>query len=236
MAAPHSHQRASDIAHHMVQKGIGANFNYHQSALAKNPHLFDATIGGAGLAAGSAEGGKIIFTQKPLGGAVHGVGVEGFAPPGHQATENAGGHRFVANHIAIGARQRGKAGVKIAGHPANPMQAHPFRQATVRPLEPVAGVAPGAGVEMDDLIGGVNAGIGAPCAGDGDGLVGHKREGIFYHRLHAGAVALALPTAEGSPAVFNGGGYAFNPLRQRLTLWKQTVGGVTPDLIIQAGI
>lgn len=59
-------------------------------------------------------------------------------------------------------------------------------------------------IEMRHLSQGMDAGVRAAGAGDGDLLAGEFFDRGFQRALHRGAVALALPAEEGAAVIFNG--------------------------------
>ena len=59
-------------------------------------------------------------------------------------------------------------------------------------------------IDMGDLMGGMNAGIGPPGGVDGRALAREAEHGLFQHVLHRDALGLALPADEGRAVVFEG--------------------------------
>src|SRR5690606_13023736 len=180
------------------------------------------------LAAGGAEGGEILFANEVPGGAVHGRGVEGFLAPAEQAAKQRRAHRLVADEIAIGAGGGREARVEAGGHLTHPVEAHRIRQPGIGAEQPVAGFAAGGGVEMDDLVGGGDAGVGAPGAHQGDRRGGDTGQGRLHGALDTGAVGLTLPPTKEAAVVFDGGGEAANTRGKLGSLGHQTVGEIVP--------
>ena len=58
-------------------------------------------------------------------------------------------------------------------------------------------------IHMHDLMGGMNAGIGAPGAMDPHGRAGEARDRILDRLLHGETVGLMLPAGEGRAVIFD---------------------------------
>src|SRR5690606_1977598 len=217
----------------MMQKCIGGYFDNHQGTLPVNTDFFNTTKRASRLAAGGTKRRKIIFPQQTLSGAVHQTFIERFFTPRHQAAKNGWGNGFIANDVAISTRERRKSGMSQPVYPGEPVKPNVSRQAGIGTPYPVVGLPLGGCIEMNNLIGCVNACICAPRTGDGNGLIGDKTQRLLHRRLNTGAVALPLPTTKMTAVVFNGGSHAQYPLGEFPPFWQQAIAQIYPGLIGQ---
>ncbi len=212
----------------MVQKRIGRHLDDHQLPAAPHPDGVDTAKRRVRLADRRAKRCEIILAQQMAGGGVHSAGIERLLAPGDHTAEQRRAHRLVADHIAIGTRGRREPGMELARHFGDPVQAHRVRQPGIGAQQPVAGLPPRRRVEMDDLVGGVHAGVGAAGAGQGDGAIGHRRQHPLDSGLDTAAMSLALPAMKTAAVIFDCGGKTADTLRQLPFRWDQAIGQVLP--------
>ncbi len=83
--------------------------------------------------------------------------------------------------------------MKITGYGRSPHDCDIVRKIAVGAEQPPSRVTRCVCVEMDDLPGSVNAGIGTSCANDIDLLIGHTRQRVLNSMLHTDTALLPLP-------------------------------------------
>jgi hypothetical protein len=110
--------------------------------------------------------------------------------------------------IAVHAAYSLVAGVKSKRHFSRPLQRNRRRKPGIGAEHPSAGGAQRAGVEMNDLAGGVHPAVGAAGADHGHGLAGDERYGGLHSILDRCRVLLRLPAGELRAIVLYDGGDA----------------------------
>ena len=104
------------------------------------------------------------------GGLAHGGGVERGVRPPCPARQERGAHGGGLQHVAVAAAAGIEAGVEMRGDVVHAQHGHAFGQQAVGAAHPGLAGTLGGGVEMDDLGGGVHAGVGAAGGGYGNAL------------------------------------------------------------------
>src|SRR3954454_23235722 len=69
-------QRANDVPHHMVEKGVRADHETERLPLSRNRELMDRAHRRLRLAFGGAEGGEVVLADKKLRRLAHRLKVE----------------------------------------------------------------------------------------------------------------------------------------------------------------
>ncbi len=64
LALADGHQAAGDIAHHVMQKGIGLDVDMDEFAVTLHAQILDLADRRFGLAAGGAEAAEIVFADQ----------------------------------------------------------------------------------------------------------------------------------------------------------------------------
>lgn len=144
----------------------------------------------------------------------HGFNGEGYTFPCQQASHQRRAVRLVADQIAVSSRGCAEAGVKSSGHRSRPMQSDTGWQVGIGTEDPVARQAPRRGVEMDNLMGGMDASIRAAGAKHPDGLGGHAGQRRLNQGLHTGAVQLSLPATVVAAVILQSDRNSLNAFRQ----------------------
>jgi hypothetical protein len=98
------HQGADHIAHHVVQKGVGAELEDDAVALASNLRLMQRLHRRLGLALGGAKGGKVPLARQQSGAGLHGHDIERQVEPADSAVQQRRTHGMVVEHVAVAAR------------------------------------------------------------------------------------------------------------------------------------
>src|SRR6185369_2664105 len=117
---------------------------------------------------------------------------EGSTPDGERAA-----HRAIEDAVAISARLRRIAGVKMIGYRTRPAQGNALRQMRIGAQHRGAFGAIDHGIEMRHLTACMHTGIGAASGCDGDGVIEDPPQGLFHMLLDAvDASLLLLPASE----------------------------------------
>ena len=78
-------QQSRDVAHHVMQEGVGGDVDGDPFAVARHAQRFDAAHRRLRLALDGAEGAEVVLTHQHLRGIVHARGVERPPLPGRAA-------------------------------------------------------------------------------------------------------------------------------------------------------
>ena len=129
-------------------------------------HLLDGRIR---LAAGCAEAGKVVRADQVRGRFPHAFDVERAEHPAGASGQQRGRVGVVVQHVVIGARTGREAGVEVLAFGVRRDHVRPAHddrlgQERVRAAHPRLRGAVEVRVEMDDLLDGVDAGVGAAGA------------------------------------------------------------------------
>ena len=157
-----------------------------------------------------------MFAQPGGSGARHSLAIERPTLPGDLATPQRWSGAAIADDVSVGATVGGKARVEIVGDRPRPQHADRAWQIDVSAEDPRAHTACSLGLEMDDLIGRVDASIGTAGAMQNYGMCGDALHGRLYQRLNrANARLLGLPATERRAVIFNPEGNAHQRSRAR---------------------
>ena len=182
-----AHQHTGDVAHHVLQEGVGVDADTHELAVTLDFKASEFAHRALGLAFGGTEGREVVRTDKMLRALLHRRRIERPVLPAHTPAQVGRAYRAVEDHVVVAPPGGGKARVKIRVHLARPQQRHVIRQIADRPAHPGVAIARSRGIEMNHLRQCVHAGVGAPGDGNGDGFVGDFGERLLDTRLHRGA-------------------------------------------------
>jgi hypothetical protein len=185
-----------DVADHVVEERVGGEVEAQSVAVAPQRRNRQRPDGGTCLALGGAERREVVRADEARKGSRHRVGIQRPVVPADLAGEDRRTHRRVHQHVGVVPRGGGEAGVKVGGDRCRPLHGHRRRQVRVDAAHPRRQRARRRGVEVDDLRGRVDAGVGAPGRDAADALGGDLRQRRFEHVLRAAAAGLRLPAPE----------------------------------------
>src|SRR5690242_16771180 len=109
-----------DVAHHVVQEGIGCGLDGKPIALARDRQPLHAADRRFRLALRGPEGAEVMLTLEHRGRVRHGFGIERAMDPGGAMREQAGARRAIEDQISVRARLGRVARVKMRGYGAYP--------------------------------------------------------------------------------------------------------------------
>ena len=144
-----------------------------------------------------------MFTPQALRGTVHGGGVQRPHFPGGATAPDGAARALIEYQIAVFPRMGLEAGVKTLVHRHHPAQAHVGGQQAVAAQQPGIGRARGVAVEMDHLLQGMDARVGAPGGDDPHRLVGHRAQRGLDRALYRRPFGQALPAGIGAAQVLD---------------------------------
>ncbi|EKY06546.1 hypothetical protein HMPREF9120_01420 [Neisseria sp. oral taxon 020 str. F0370] len=189
----------------MVQKGVAVQIECHQAWRAAEADGIKGFDGRFGLALGGAESGKIVFACQQGGGTAHGADVERGVRPPCPARQQRRAHGRGLQQVAVAAAAGVEAGMEMRRDNLRVQHGNARGQQAVGAAYPRLGGAADACVEVDDLGGGVHAGVGAACGGDGYGFARNGGQRVFQGRLNGGhAAGLFLPAEKAAAVVSEG--------------------------------
>ena len=196
-------QAADQVAHHVVEKGIGGEVEQNILAACFNPdfpHILDRRLG---LALGGAEGGKVMLAQKELRPLPHCLHIQGLVKPAHLAGKQRGTHRVVEQQVAVTSGYRAETSMEFITHRPRPQYADTVGQQGIDAANPGA-VRPGyVGIEMNDLVQRMYASVGAPRRRRPEGFPGDAGKRTLQDILHAAAGKLTLPAAKTAAVILH---------------------------------
>ena len=188
-----------------MQERIGFDFQYHQVTAAPDIHKLDVSHRGSGLAGGRLERAEILFTQKRLRGAMHGLRIEGASVPGHLPLQQRRANHSVGDNIAIATRQRREAGMEFGGNWNRPVNANGRWQGRIAAHHPRFAAARDGVVKMNDLGMGMDTGIGTTGTLHPKRRIGDPSQCLFELILHCDDtdMRLRLPAIVAATVVFD---------------------------------
>ena len=134
-----------------------------------------------------------MFSQQCLRRLVHAFCIKRIVyPPGTMAVQR-GALKPIENQVTVAARGGRKPCMKAVINRLSPNYADVVRQIAVRTEQPATTATFTVCVEMHNLTGRMNAGIGSTGTNNFDFFVGDSGQRVFKTRLHTFAGALALP-------------------------------------------
>jgi len=203
LAGPDRDQGAGDIADHVVQKRIRGDVHDHPVALAVHLDEMHLPKRALGLAALGAERGKIVVADQVLRGLMHKVCVQRRMAPGRLRRGQRRFDRPVQDDVAVEARDRAVARVKVADRRFGPEDAHAVGQVGVAAHDPGIRFPFGGRIEMHDLFDRMHAGVGPACTNHGDRFIRDFRQRLLQRGLYTAPFGLELPAAKAAAVVFD---------------------------------
>lgn len=204
LAGTNGHQHPGDVAHHVMQEGIGADVQHDHFAVPGHTQVMDLLDRRLGLALPRAKGAEIVSAEQILRGFGHALLIQRPVIPGHLLVEVGRANLVVVDHITITPGNGLETRMEIRRHDLGPTDTDVVRQVDVGAHDPGLQRTLDLGVEMHHLATGVYAGVGTSRAMQGHWRIGDFRQGRFEGLLHSGhAGGLALPAAVARAFVFN---------------------------------
>ncbi len=124
---PDRHQQPGDIAHHVVQEGIGSDFQRHPFVATRHRQPVDTAHGRLCLAFDGAESAEVVFSHQYLRRGMHAFHVERAPLPGRAPDGQGGARVAIQDQVAVTARQRAVTCVEVFGDATHPGDAHILR-------------------------------------------------------------------------------------------------------------
>jgi hypothetical protein len=203
LAGANPDQAARDIAHHVIQKGIGRHIQRHLVTVARHRDRLDFPDGVRGLAVAGAEGTEIMLTEQVKGGNMHGVCIQGLADPAGSMMIERRANPAVQYPVPVTTGKGAEASVEVVIDRADPQNADAFGQVTVQAQHPGPFGTLGRGIEMCNLAQRMHAAVSTPAGRYSGVVVSHFSKCYFNHALDGRFLALDLPAQERTPVVFN---------------------------------
>jgi len=144
-----------------------------------------------------------VLAQQVLRRFVHLISIERRVDPPRAMPVYCRALQAIQNAITIVTRRCRETSVKLVVDLTRPYDADVVRKIAVGAQQPAAIVAATGRIEMNDLSGGMDTGIGAAGAGDFKLVIGHRAQRFFDALLNAEACFLPLPAVIRSPVVLN---------------------------------
>ncbi|MNZ97829.1 hypothetical protein D3C78_1170900 [compost metagenome] len=207
LAGTDGHQHTGDVAHHVVQKGIGPDIQHDEATMLEHAQVMQGLDRRLGLALHGTERSEVMGTDQRHGRLAHARHVQRAVIPGNFLGQMGRTHRIVVDHIAIAPRHSGEARVEMRRHRLRPGHADVARQIGVGPHEPGLERTLDGGIEMHHLAAGMHGRVGAPGTDQRHRLGRHLGQGLFQRRLDRGHPRLlTLPAAIARALVFHAEG------------------------------
>src|SRR5262245_58342649 len=149
-----------------MQEGVGGRLDGNELAVALDLEPLHAADGGLGLALGGAEGTEVVLAEQRLGGRAHTGMIERPVHPHGASAQQRRAREAGGDQVAVTARLGAITRMKVGRYRERPRHAHISWQLAVRTENPATRAANRVRVEMSDLPCGMNAGVGAPGAGE----------------------------------------------------------------------
>ena len=201
-AAANIDQRTDDIAHHVLEEGVGGKLEANQIAAAadlESAHRSDRRFR---LAIGGAESAEIMVADQALRGLLHRPFIQAPVKPAYAPPKEPRALWPVEQPKNVAPFGGGKTRVELRAHCASPVHRNGIRQQCVAAPDPCPRRTLDINVEVHHLCERVHSGVGAPRAHSFDVLARHLRQRALQGVLHRTAVWLGLPAAERSAVVF----------------------------------
>ena len=119
-----------------------------------------------------------MLSEQTLARLVHQIGIDCFVVVTDATAKDGLPVVVVVDDVAVATGGGAEAGMEPLVHLLDPAHGDVRRQVGVEAQGPGPFGAIRIGIEVDHLAGGVDTGIGAPCALDGDGVIGDPAEGL----------------------------------------------------------
>ena len=169
-----------------------------------------------------------MLTDQTLPSLAHCLHVESAMSPTDAPSKQSGSHPPIEQHITIVARFRTEASVKIIVNLHRPQHDDVGPEVAIHTTHPRLEGAAYGGVEVRNLGGRVNAGVGTSRADKLNRLMSNLSECNLERVLHCTAMPLGLPPFEGITVVFDAD---CNPHR----LAPHTTAVASPAIASQSG-
>ena len=203
LATPDGHQGARDIAHHVMQEGIGLDIDHDDMAMATDFNEVHVAARRARLTACGAERREIQLAHQMRRRGLHVGDIERLATPGDIVALHHRPKRLIDDHVAIATGDGAETRMEIIGHRHGPMNPDIGGKVDVTAHAPGLATAAHGGIEMHDLTHGMHTGIGAATAMHGNRRGGDLGQGLLERFLHGGGVAQTLPATIAGAIIFN---------------------------------
>lgn len=201
-AAADINERAHDVAYHMVQKGVAVQIEADESCTLGKVGAVDGFDGGFCLALGGAEAGEVLFADQIGGSLPHLPDVEFEVCPACPVFEHGGTDGGGFEQVAVVPSVCVEAGVKFGCDLSSVQNGNAFGQVGVHAAYPCLLGTDGSCVKVDDLGGGVHAGVGSASNGGGDRFSCDLGKCVFQCRLNGRyAACLFLPAVKAAAVV-----------------------------------
>lgn len=205
LTASHLQQTPYDVAHHVLQEGIGLDLHGYQGSRPPNIDPLNHSTGMSGLASGCAETAEVMLAEQLLSSLAHALDIEWARHAGDAIPEQSLPRAVVGHQIEVAAPACGEPRVEafISGH--GPMNADTGVGQGVTALDPIFRRPRGSSVEVNHLTGGMNARIRAPGTDQPQGPICNATESGFEVALHRQALGrcLSLESVEAATIVFD---------------------------------
>src|SRR5256885_15101092 len=106
LAFAHIDERADDIAHHVMQEGVRAQYKVDAAAAAFDLERIERTYRALRLTLGGAKRREVVLADEQACSGAHRFDIERQVKPADIARRERGPHRSVEQHISIDARPR----------------------------------------------------------------------------------------------------------------------------------
>ena len=100
-AAAYLHEHPGNIAHHVMQEGIGADIQHDELAEPLQPQVMDLLDGGLGLTRQRPLGSEVMLANQGLRSDLHALQIERSIVPGHFVGQVRRSHRVIVDYVAI---------------------------------------------------------------------------------------------------------------------------------------
>ena len=130
------HQHPSDVAHHVMQEGPGADIQHNHLAVARHPQVVDFLDRRLGLALPGTEGAEVMHPHQMLRGFGHAFGIQRAVVPGDLFIEVRRADLIVIDHVAVTPGDSLETRVKMRRHDLGPADADVMGQIDISPHHP----------------------------------------------------------------------------------------------------
>lgn len=201
-AAADIDERAHDVAYHMVQKGVAVQIEADESCALGKVGAVNGFDGGFCLALGGAEAGEVLFANQIGGSLPHRFDVEFEVCPACPVFEQGGTDGGGFEQVAVVPSVCVKSCMKFGGDLSGVQNGNAFGQVGIYAAYPCLLGTGGSCVEVDDLGGGMHAGVGPAGNGGGNRFPCYLGERGFQCRLNGRyAVSLFLPAVKAAAVI-----------------------------------
>ena len=175
-AAADRDERAHDVAHHVVQEGVGLEVEAPVVAQARDLDAAHVLHGRQRLAHRGAEAAEIVLADQQRGGGAHRVAVQRAEDPAAQACLDRRTHRGLPEQEGVATGTCAVARVEVGRDGLRPLHGDVLGEIAVGAAHPRELLANDGGVEVDDLVQRVHAGVGPTGAHRRDDLAARQAD------------------------------------------------------------